>query len=503
VSGGRAVAQSAPGEVAAPAAPPAPAPSGANAPLLGPQPPPPPIDVEAVRAAERAEREAAVRAAREEAEAALDAEIILRAGETAELRATVETLKEQVAASAKAAADAPPSVRAARLGLGLTGYVQADLAFRQSSEDQLNPSTGNPLNEDRFMIRRARLRATLDRTYVAGLLELDGNTVNGPTARIAGAEASLRLPGPDGPGGVPLLMATIGLFKIPFGWEVIESDRERLFLERSTTERALFPGEYDVGARLQGGWRFLRYSLAAQNGEPIGEKSFPVRDPNHQKDWVGRLGIDGGEGPVRVVAGFSGLYGTGFHKGTPATKPGLQWIDSNEDGVIDSNELRPVPGRAAEPSINFPRHALGADLLVAGTTGIGRTTAYGELYYARDLDRAILPADPTGAIGAVGRSYRELGWYVALMQDIGAHATVGARYDYYNPDRDASDRQLGMVVPNDASYSTLALVAALRSPSGRLIVEYDINRNHLGRAASGLPTNLMDNVFAIRGEASF
>ena len=503
---GRAFAQSAPADSAAKASDaPAPAapPSSAAVPL-GPQLPPPVVDVEALRAAERAEREAAmVRAAREEAEASLNAEILLRANETADLRATVETLKEQAAASAKAAADMP-SVRAARLGLGLTGYVQADLAFRQSSEDQINTSTGNPLNENRFMIRRARLRATLDRTYVAGLLELDANTVNGPQARIAGAEASLRLPGPDGAGSdVPLLMATIGLFKIPFGWEVIESDRERLFLERSTTERALFPGEYDVGARLQGGWRFLRYALAAMNGDPIGERAFPVREPNHQHHWVGRLGIDGGEGPWRVVAGFSGLYGTGFHKGTPATKPGIQWIDSNEDGVIDSNELRPVPGRAAEPSINFPRHALGADLLIAGTTGIGRTTAYGEIYYARDLDRTILPADPTGAVGAVGRSYRELGWYVALMQDIGPHATIGARYDYYNPDRDASDRQIGMVVPNDASYSTLALVGALRSPSGRLIVEYDINRNHLGRAASGLPTNLRDNVFAIRGEASF
>ena len=296
----------------------------------------------------------------------------------------------------------------------------------------------------------------------------------------------------------------MGLFKIPFGFEVGESDRERLFLERSTSERALFPGEYDLGARLMGGWRFLRYSLAAQNGEPIGERSFPSRDPNHQKDWTGRLGIDGGEGPFAIAAGFSALYGTGLHKGTAATKPSIQWTDSNEDGVIDSNELRPTPGRAAEPSINFPRHALGADLrLAVMAPGLGQSTVYGELYYARDLDRAILPADPTGAIGAVGRSYREFGWYAAVMQDLGAHVTVGARYDYYNPDRDASDSQLGMVVPNDASYTTLSLVAALRAPSGRLIVQYDINRNHLGRSAAGVPTNLMDNAFSIRGEARF
>ena len=37
---------------------------------------------------------------------------------------------------------------------------------------------------------------------------------------------------------IAVIMATIGLFKIPFGYEVVESDRDRLFLERSTTARA-------------------------------------------------------------------------------------------------------------------------------------------------------------------------------------------------------------------------------------------------------------------------
>jgi hypothetical protein len=182
----------------------------------------------------------------------------------------------------------------------------------------------------------------------------------------------------------------------------------------------------------------------------------------------------------------------------------MQWIDSNEDGVVDPSEVRSFPGTAATPSINFPRHGLGADLRLAlALANLGETTAYGELYYARDLDRATLPADPTGAIGAIGRSYRELGWYVAVMQDLGAHATVGVRYDYYNPDRDANDLRLGKTVPSDASYSTFAMVAALRAPSGRLIVEYDINRNHLGRDAAGVPTNLQDNAFTIRGEVRF
>jgi hypothetical protein len=44
--------------------------------------------------------------------------------------------------------------------------------------------------------------------------------------------------------------------------------------------RALFPGEYDVGARLAGRWGFVGYALAVQNGEPAGEKPYALRDPD-------------------------------------------------------------------------------------------------------------------------------------------------------------------------------------------------------------------------------
>ena len=43
----------------------------------------------------------------------------------------------------------------------------------------------------------------------------------------------------------------------------------------------------------------------------------------------------------------------------------------------------------------------------------------------------------------------------------------------------------------------------VRAPSGRLIAELDINRNHKGRDLEGNPTNLKDNAFIIRGEVSF
>jgi hypothetical protein len=463
----------------------------------------PPVDEAAEAAAaaeakERAEREAAAAREREEMRAQLSA---LRADLNAERAARAsaeEALGARVEAVTSKAAELPPSVSTARVGLGLTGFVQADLMVRQSSTDQLNQS-GTPLNAETFMIRRARLRATVDRWWVAGLIEFDGNTVNGAQARIIGAEASLKWPAERN--AMPVVMGTLGLFKIPFGFEIGQSDRERLFIDRSTAERAMFPGEYDVGARLQGGWRFVRYALAVQNGNPIGDRSFPLRDPNAAKDVTGRVGVDVQLGSgFWVAGGASGLRGTGFHAGSPATKATVSWTDINGDGVATPQEIMIVPGSAAIASQNFSRFAFGGDLRFGfDMPMLGATMIYGEVVWAQNLDRAILPADPV----SFGRDYRELGAYGAITQALGPNAMVGVRYDFYNPDADSTNQVMGAQLPTALSYQTVSIAAALRGPAGRLIAELDINRNHNGRDMQGNPANLADNAFFVRGETSF
>jgi hypothetical protein len=468
------------------------------APQAVPQGPPSPADLAAAAAAaaEDKAREEELRAELKTLREALEAEKAEREAISAELGAEREQRAEEVVSLQEKMEKAHAAVMAA---LRFSGYLQADwTAVNQASTDDLNSGSGALLNDKRFMIRRARLRGTLDREYVAGVLEFDGNTVNGATARIIDAEASVKLPGETA--DLPLLMGTIGLFKIPFGFEVVQSDRDRLFLERSTAEHALFPGEFDLGARLAGGWRFTRYALAVQNGEPLGEKSYPGRDPNSFKDVSGRLGIDT---PVTdllwIAAGFSGLSGKGFHPGNPSTKPTLQWNDRNQNGVLDAGEIIVVPGMAAQPSRNFTRFGYGADLrLGVNTPGVGLTTLYGEVYWAKNLDRGVVPADP---LGPLSRDVREFGGYAAITQEIGPYA-VGVRYDYYNPDQDSAD-PAHPLVPTSFSYKTIAVVAAANLAPARLTLEYDRNRNNLGRDTAGNPTNLKSDTLILRGQVAF
>ncbi len=375
----------------------------------------------------------------------------------ADEKAAREAAEAKAETNARAEVDAAlKAEREGRQWLRMSGFVQADLNVNQTSQDQLNTSTGAPLNDNRFLIRRMRLGAFVDRQYLAGVLELDANTVNGPQVRPMDVEATVKWPG----GSVPLAALTVGLFKIPFGFEVIERDRDRIFTERSTFIRAFFPGEYDLGARLAGGWRFVRYALAVQNGEPIGENTFPLRDPNQAKDITGRLGIVSEvSDKVSVQGGFSALTGKGFHKGVPPTKPTLTWQDLNENGQYNAGELIVSPGTSGQPSQNFSRYAVGADALV--TVRYLRdfsTTIYAEFARASNLDRWFLVADPYGPLG---RNLREWGYYVAAVQNLGRHFRLGLRYDYYNPDLDSTDRQAAVTVPSSQDISTVSAAVAL------------------------------------------
>ncbi len=383
----------------------------------------------------------------------------------------------------------------------VSGYVQIDwILHNEASQDEINYSTGTPLNQDRFTLRRGHLRADAERGLLSGALEIDANTTGGPQVRPIDAEVSLHSTGSDDPKR-PRVTATAGLMKIPFGFEVPELDVDRPFLERSTVMRALFPGEFDLGARVAGCYRFAELAVAIMNGHPIGDKVFPALAPDRTKEFVGRLGTHAEITSAIVLdLGVSADTGNGFHEGTPTTKDQLVWRDDNGDGIVQATEIQVIPGSSATPSQQFHRFALGGDARLAiRFAPHAELNIRAEIVRASNLDRGIEPADPVGA----GRNLREFGWYLGATQEVTAFGLVGIRYDRYNPDQDASEQRAVQVVPRDRSYSTCALLAMLRYDDARLAIEYDINRNSLGRDANGAPTNLRSDALTVRAQVRF
>jgi len=237
------------------------------------------------------------------------------------------------------------------------------------------------------------------------------------------------------------------------------------------------------------------------NGEPS-VAAFPVHDPNAAKDVVARLTVTAPLRPtLKIVAGASVLLGTGFHRGRPQSKESLVWRDANEDGVAQLSEIQALGGLPAEASRNFARYGLMGDLMASARFQVlGDFRLLAEVVWAKNLDRGLWRADPVAA----GRGVRELAYTFALQQQLTRHAELGVRYEYYNPDFDANERQAIALVPVDAKLTTLTLTAAWHTfEPGRLSIEYAHRTNPLGRSQSGTPTTLASDSFVVRAQLAF
>ena len=428
--------------------------------------------------------------------------------EVAQLRETVAAQQQQIAELQAHAFQTPAWVRE----IAISGYLHLDwVPYRQSSQDEVNPSSGEPLNENRFTVRRARIRAESDQGLVHGALMIDANTNKGLQVRPWNAEASLKWP-TDTPYTRPSAIAqttskgafvivSTGLLITPFGFDVPELENERPFLERATMSNELIPQSYDLGLRVMGGYKFVNYAFAIVNGDPVGESTFPGRDPNKSKDLTFRVGASDEVIPgLRIDAGVSGLNGRGFHKGNPPTKDQLVWRDANENGIVEQTELSSLPGSPGTPSEGFQRFALGADVRVhVAVPVLGELVLRAELVRAKNLDRGTFAADPI----ASSRDLRELGWYVGGSQELTRWGMIGVRYDTFDPDADAREQHPFGIVPKDSSISTWCFMGALRYKKARLIAEYDHRSNALGRDVSGAPATLEDDSFTLRAVVGF
>lgn len=370
------------------------------------------------------------------------------------------------------------------------------MTWSQDSQDEVDID-GRPLNEERFLLRRGRIRFEAKRDAITGTLELDGNTIDGPAARIVGAQLTYAYPSK----GVPLIAATAGLFKIPFGREVPASDRDKPFLEPPAFARAMFPGSYDAGAMVGGAYGAVRWSLAAMNGTPVGDAQWHGEDPVSSLDFVGRVGaVIEGPRRFRVEAGVSGITGRGLHPGTPGTKDELQWIDENQDGIVQITEIQVISGMTATPSQTFDRNALGIDLAVHWCICVvGTGTAFAEGAISTNLDRGLVYADPI----ATSRDLRQLGFAVGVVQNLGAYATIGVRYDRYDADRDALEREGVAVVGVHQLFSTLSVMASARWHDARLLGQYDHEQNPFGRGDDGSPATRADDRLTFRAQVGF
>ncbi len=322
-----------------------------------------------------------------------------------------------------------------------------------SANDATAKSNGTTTNGDYFRLRRARLKTEFMPSEGTRLVfEFDPTPAGGTVGGTGTIARTIEAQGIAHWSDNLTTEFAAGIFKLPFGYEVLQSDADRPFIERSWGEQNMTPGEFDTGARAYTTWAKDGRSFVAQvalvNGQTEGEPTFSLDpDLNQGKDFVGRLNFDFGDW---IDVGASGYFGYGQAINTAALrfKQFTRWAANGELGL---------------------HHTFSPEL--------GATKMYAEVTFAQNLDRGVhyafaLPTIPTNITAPVV-SLNERNVWVRLEQDVTQWVTLGVRWDEYTP-----DTSLG----NNARDTFGAVAVFHFTPWLQAMLEYDHAIDHVHAA---------------------
>ena len=355
----------------------------------------------------------------------------------------------------------------------VSGYVQAQWEYY--SKDLVK--TNDPTNT--FYIRRARLKFTYEPADgVKFVIQPDFSTGN---LALKDAYAVVN---------VPFLKdwtLWAGQFNRP-DYEVEYSSSQREVLERSRLIRTIYPGEREIGAKLEyiGSKIPLKFQLMVMNGNFTGANA---KDVDSRKDIMARLVYS-----LKMPSAGMGIDfgGTGYFGGNRA-KTNNYVLESN--GVLDSINVGDyLKKQWFGAEVQVYADVLGGLALkgeyIAGTNSTASTTASTATITARK-------ADPN-------KINNFSGYYVYFIKNIGQKNQFVAKYDFYDPNTKLSGDAAGSSV----NYKTLTLAwQCYVNDNIRISLNYEMPQNEKSASVKNIAgvgsTQLKDNTLGIRIQAKF
>jgi len=374
----------------------------------------------------------------------------------------------------------------------LSGYIQAQ--FQSAQIDGTKSFAGGDFSStlhNRFLLRRGRLKVNYDNDLTQYVVQID-ITQGG----LATKDAYVSVKEP----WLKAFSLTGGIFDRPFGFEISYSSSSRETPERTRLFQTLFPGERDLGAKVEfvgtdGLLSFLNVKAGLFTGNGIGPET------DNAKDFIGRAGfqlpfadqnfeIDGGVsayvGKVRLDDGKKQYKLDNIS--TVGVDSTTRYINRNYIG-LDAQIYYDLPVNGG--------FSLRGEYITGKQPGTsGSSSAYkvtgGDVYT---------------------RSFS--GYYINYIQNIGLQNQFVLKYDVYDPNKEVSGSQIGAAGVSskfgaaDIKYSTLGLGWVYHWDSNvKFVFYYDMVKNEtVASTATGslvpFKADLKDNVLTVRVQYKF
>lgn len=333
--------------------------------------------------------------------------------------------------------------------IAITGYLQTQYQRAQSAG--ISSFSGGDFgknSQDRFMIRRGRLKIDRADKYSSIVFQIDA-TQNG----VALMDAFIQLHRPESKN----FLFTAGLFNRPFGYSIVYSSGYRDFPERARVFQTIMPRERDIGAMItfrpdHKMFHFLTAELAVINGS-----GYSARDYDTKKDIVANLGFKFDSlANKRLHLGFGGS----FYKGSVRNDT-ESYYTSTSNGFVKNTSPNNL-------GWNAKRNYYGGNLQVQYDNTFGATSFKAE--YVEGTQPGVASSSSiTGPIASQSFATQPAtdlylrpfsGYYLWLTQRIAkSRFTALLAYDVYDPNTDVKESEIGapnsFTTAGDIKFSTL------------------------------------------------
>jgi phosphate-selective porin len=340
----------------------------------------------------------------------------------------------------------------------LSGYIQAQWINYQDGLLKNNDANNT------FFVRRARLKITYEATDgLKFVLQPDFATGN---LSLKDAYAVATLP------KLRTLALWAGQFNRP-NYEVEYSSSQREVMERSRVILSLYPGEREVGAKLEFTPVTLpvKLQVALLNGNFTGNQ---LNDVDSKKDLMAR---------ATYSLKFPGA-GVGVDFGAHVYYGGLMAKNKyilDYENVLDSTSTN--SGSYMDKKWGGAEMQVYLDIL-------GGLALKGEYLAGKNAFAGDSKSNPN-------KTKQFSGYYAYLIKNIGPKNQLVGRYDYFDPNTKLSGDAAG----KDIYYKTLAVAWQFYlNENIRLSAQYAMPVNETNAAN---PNDIADNVFTLRMQAKF
>jgi hypothetical protein len=349
----------------------------------------------------------------------------------------------------------------------VSGYIQAQ--YENYGKD-LERSLGY---DNTFFVRRARVKFTYEMVDgIKFVLQPDFST---NALSIKDAYAVVNIP------RLKTVTLWAGQMNRP-NYEVEYSSSQREVLERSRVIRAIYPGEREIGVKVEyvGIEVPLKLQLMAMNGNFSGTQA---KDIDSKKDLMGRAVYS-----IKLPSAGIGIdLGANGYLGGNLAKTNKYFRDSN--GTLDSldREWSYLNKKWAGGEIQIFADVLGGMALkaeyIAGVNSVSSTIA-------STSTMAQKKASPN--------TYNNFsGYYFYFIKNIGPRNQFIARYDYYDPNTELNGDAAG----NAIFYKTWSISwQHYLNDNIRISVNYELPSNEINASNS---VDKKDNTLGIRIQAKF